>query len=213
VAVEYPQYPVNLLVAGKRCLVVGGGEVAVRKARGLLDCGAQVTVVAPTLSPGLDELAAHVPDAALTVQRRRYRQGEAAGYWFVVAATDDAGVNGAVYGDGEKAGVWVNAADDPASCSATLPSVMRRGPLQVAISTGGHSPALAAWLRSHVEAEMGEEFRVLLELLSEEREALKAQGRPTADLDWRRALDSNMLEMIRAGDIAKAREQLKACLS
>jgi len=204
------QYPVNLIVDGRACLVVGGGAVAARKVVGLLACGAVVTVVAPGVG---EEIAAWAAAGELTLERRVYRQGEAAGYRLVIAATDDHEVNTAVYRDAEAAGVWVNSADDPATCSFTLPSVVRRGPLVVTVATGGHSPAMAAWLRAHVEREMGDEYRVLLELLSAERQALKASGRSTEGLDWQKALDSNMLELIREGQIGQARERLQACLS
>ena len=208
--VTAPLYPVGLIVAGRPCLVVGGGAIALRKANGLLACGATLTVVAPRLHP---ELAALAEAGALTVERRAYRRGEVVGYRLAMAATDDPAVNAAVYEDGEAAGVWVNAADEPAACSFTLPAVARRGPITVAISTGGHSPALATWLRRHVEAELGEEYEVLLALLSEVRAAMLAVGQSTEGLDWLSALDSNMLELIRAGDIGRARERLEACLS
>ncbi len=190
--------------------MVGGGPIALRKAEGLLVCGADVTVVAPVLHPVLEELAAA---GRLVVERRAYRSPEAAGYRLVTAATDDPEVNRSVFDDGEAAGVWVNAADDPASCSFTLPSVVRRGPIMVTVATGGHSPALAQWLRRHVESELGEEYVVLLTLLSEQRAQIKAEGRSTEGLDWLSALDSNMLELIRAGQLGKARERLQACLS
>jgi len=205
--VDVAQYPVNLIVDGRPCLVVGGGRVAARKVAGLLECGALVTIIAPTVQP---ELAA---DPRLTVHRRAYQRGEAAAYRLVVAATDDPEVNRAVFEDGEGAGVWVNSADDPVSCSFTLPSVVRQGPIMVTVATGGHSPALAAWLRRRVQAELGEEYVVLLQLLSEERTAIQVAGRSTAGLDWLSALDSNMLDLIKAGQIAQARERLQACLS
>ncbi|HEY2430863.1 MAG TPA: bifunctional precorrin-2 dehydrogenase/sirohydrochlorin ferrochelatase [Acidimicrobiales bacterium] len=208
--VERPQYPANLIVDGRPCLVVGGGAVARRKVEGLIAAGAVVTVVAPELEPDLAALAAA---GAISALRRPYAPGEAAGYRLVVAATDDPAVNRRVFEDGDAAGVWVNAADDPESCSFTLPSVVRRGPIMVTVATGGHSPALATWLRRHVEAELGEEYLVLLTLLSEERAAIKAAGRSTEGLDWLSALDSNMLDLIRAGQVGKARERLQACLS
>jgi siroheme synthase-like protein len=210
VPVEPSQYPVNLVVEGRACLVVGAGAVAARKVVGLLACGALVTVVAPDVG---DEVEGRAAAGELQLERRPYRAGEAADYRLVIAATDDHAVNEAVYRDADAAGVWVNSADDPATCSFTLPSVVRRGPLVVTVATGGHSPAMAAWLRAHVEAEMGEEYRVLLELLSAERQALKAAGRSTEGLDWQKALDSNMLELIREGQIGQARERLQACLS
>jgi precorrin-2 dehydrogenase/sirohydrochlorin ferrochelatase len=204
--VESPQYPVNLVLDGRRCLVVGGGHIAVRKAQGLLACGAVVHVVATAVS---DEMRA----LPVQIEERPYASGDAAGYRLVVAATDDRAVNASVYADGEAAGVWVNSADDPMSCSFTLPSVVRRGPITVAVSTGGHSPALATWLKARFEGELGPEFEVLVDLLSSEREALKAQGRSTEGLAWQKALDSDMLVLIRAGKVHEARERLKACLS
>ena len=201
-----PQYPVNLAVQGRPCLVVGGGPVARRKAEGLLACGAAVTVVAPDV----DEELAALP---VTVERRSYRAGDASRYRLVIAATDDGAANAAVAADAEAAGVWVNAADDIERSSFTLPSVGRRGPIVVAVSTGGESPAFAAWLRRRIEAELGGEYEVLLRLLSEARDTIKAAGRSTEGVDWLSVLDSNMLEHIRAGDIGKARERLEACLS
>jgi precorrin-2 dehydrogenase/sirohydrochlorin ferrochelatase len=200
------QYPVNLIVEGRACLVVGGGTVARRKVEGLLACGARVTVVAPTVSPDVEALP-------VTVHTRPYRSPEAGDYRLVIAATDDPAVNRTVFEDGEAAGVWVNSADEPSSCSFTLPAVVRRGPILVAVSTGGRSPAMATWLRRRFEAEIGEEYEVLLQLLSEVRVGMKAEGRSTDGLDWLSALDSNMLELIRAGDVSQARERLQACLS
>jgi precorrin-2 dehydrogenase len=205
--VDAPLYPVNLVLRGRRCLVIGGGEVAARKVEGLVGAEAIVHVVAPVVS---DEIKA-MP--GVTWEERPYRPGEVAGYRYVVSATDDPEVNRAVFEDGETAGVWVNSADDPANCSATLPAVSRRGPIVVAVSTGGHSPALSGWLRRHVDEELGPEYEVLVKLLSDEREAIRAAGRSTEDLDWQSALDSEMLELIRAGQVEQARERLQACLS
>jgi precorrin-2 dehydrogenase/sirohydrochlorin ferrochelatase len=204
--VESPVYPVNLVLDGRRVLVVGGGRIAARKIEGLLACGADVHVVATRVAEAVRALG--VP-----VEERPYARGEVAGYRLALAATDDPAVNAAVYADGEAAGVWVNSADDPLSCSFTLPGVVRRGALTVAVSTGGHSPALSAWLRAKLEAELGPEYAVLLELLAAEREALKAQGRSTEGLDWQKALQSDMLTLIKTGKVTEARERLQACLS
>jgi precorrin-2 dehydrogenase len=197
--VDAPQYPVNLVVAGRPCLVVGGGAVAARKVAGLVACGAVVRVIAR--HPGPEILASGVP-----VDVRAYAPGDVAGYRLVVAATDDPATNRQVFEDGEAAGIWVNGADDPASCSFTLPAVARRGPIMVTLSTGGHSPAL-------VEEQLGPEYEVLVGLLSTARDELRASGRSTEGVDWRKALDSDMLELIRAGHIDRARERLQACLS
>lgn len=202
-----PVYPVNLVVAGRRCVVVGGGAVAARKVDGLAAAGAQVTVIAPRVDSSIRTLA------GVTVFEREYRTGDLDGAWLAVAATDDAGVNRSVHADGEAARVWVNAVDDPPACSFTLPAVVRQGPVVVAVSTSGYSPALAGWIREKVAEQLGPEVALLAEWLSEAREEMKAGGRSTEDVDWRTALDSDMLELIRTGQLALARERLQACLS
>ena len=202
-----PSYPVNLVLDGRPCLVVGGGTIAARKVEGLRACGARVHVIAPEIC---DEIRGW-PD--VTSEQRPFRPGDLTGHWLVVAATDDRRVNGEVYREGERTHVWVNGADDPEHCSFTLPSVLRRGPLVVSVSTSGRSPALAGWLRRRLEAEIGPEYEVLVELLSSEREVLRAEGRSTEGLDWQKALDSEMLDLIRTGDLSSARERLQTCLS
>lgn len=202
-----PVYPVNLLVAGKRCVVVGGGAVAARKVSSLVDAGAEVVVIAPAVCAEIRAVA------GVTVEEREYRGGDLEGAWLAVAATGEPSVNRRVHADGEAARVWVNAVDDPASCSVILPAVWRQGPVAVAVSTSGHSPALAAWIRDRVAGQFGPEVAVLADLLSEAREEMKAAGRSTEGVDWRSALDSDMLELIRTGQVALARERLQACLS
>ena len=158
--VDGPLYPVNLVVAGRRCLVVGGGRVAAQKATELVACGAEVHVVAPRIDPAtaaIDGVVCHA---------RAYEPGEVEGYRLAITATDDPDVNERVFLDGEAAGVWVNSADDPAHCAFTLPSRVRQGPLLVTFSTGGNSPALATWLRRRFSEEIGPEYLTLMGLLS-----------------------------------------------
>jgi len=205
VPVDVPLYPVNLLVAGRRVLVVGGGPVAAEKARGLLAAGAVVHVVAT-------EVADQVRRLDLTWEERPYQRGEVAGYRLAVAATDDRSVNQAVYDDGEAAGVWVNAADDPERCSYTLPARLDRGRVLVTVSTGGHSPALASWLRDRLAEHLGDDVDTLADLLSEARVELLAEGRRAAATDWRTALDSGMLDLVRDGQLDEARKLLRASL-
>lgn len=200
-------YPVNLVVEGRSCLVVGGGAVAAHKAGGLLASGAEVHVVATAVGPEVRALE------GVSWDERPYQAGDLAGRRLVVTATSDPAVNRQVYLDAEAAGIWVNAADDPDNCSFTLPAVLRRGALMVTVSTGGRSPALASWLRSRLEEVVGPEYEALLELLASEREVLKAEGRSTEGLDWQKALDSDMLGLIRNGDLTNARERLHTCLS
>ncbi|HEV3351799.1 MAG TPA: bifunctional precorrin-2 dehydrogenase/sirohydrochlorin ferrochelatase [Acidimicrobiales bacterium] len=200
------QYPVNLIVEGKPCLVVGGGPVAAEKAAGLLACGAEVHVVA-------EQIGTEVRALPVTWEERSYNVGEVSGYRLAVAATESGATNKAVYDDGEAAGVWVNSADDPDNCSFTLPAVVRRGPLMVTVSTGGRSPALASWLKERLAVEIGPEYEVLVDLLAAEREAIREGGGSTEGRNWQKALDSDMLELIKNGQVADARERLHACLS
>ena len=106
----------------------------------------------------------------------------------------------------------MNAADDPAHCSFTLMSVVRRSDLVVAIGTGGRSPALATWLKRRAQAELGPEYETLLDLLSEAREELRSGGASSEDADWQRAFDSGILDLVRAGRIDEAKELLRTCL-
>jgi precorrin-2 dehydrogenase/sirohydrochlorin ferrochelatase len=207
--VDEPLYPVNLVVSGRRCLVVGGGPVALQKVRGLLDAAADpadITVVAPEITDDLRALG-------VRTETREYETNEAADYRLVFAATGDPTVNQQVYDDGDAAGVWVNSADDPARCSFVLPARVRQGRLMVTVSTGGHSPALAAWLRQRFDEELGPEYDQLIGVLAEVRTEIQASGRGTESLDWRAALDSGILDLVRAGRPEEAKERLRACLS
>ncbi|HZP30373.1 MAG TPA: bifunctional precorrin-2 dehydrogenase/sirohydrochlorin ferrochelatase [Acidimicrobiia bacterium] len=203
-------YPVNLVVRGRRCVVVGAGRIAARKVEALLDAGAAVHVVAPDLG---DAVRAWRDAGRLTADERPFVAADLDGAWFATAATSEPAINRAVFEAGEARRVWVNAADDPANCSATLMSVVRRGDLVVSVGTGGRSPALAAWLRERLARELGPEYETLLDLVAEAREGMRAGGRSSEDADWRRALDSGMLDLIRAGRLPEAKELLRTCLS
>jgi len=203
-------YPVNLLVGGRRCVVVGAGRVAARKVDGLLAAGAAVHVVAPDVGP---EIGALRDEGRVTVDERPFEPADLDRAWLATAATPDPTVNAAVYEAGQARRVFVNAADDPAHCSFMLMSAVRQGDLVVTIGTGGRSPALATYLKDHVATEMGPEWGVLLDLLADEREQARATGVSTETLDWRQALDSGILDLVRAGRVAQAKELLRACLS
>jgi precorrin-2 dehydrogenase/sirohydrochlorin ferrochelatase len=199
-------YPINLVVEGRRCVVVGGGTVAARKVEGLVAAGADVVVIAPEIGDPIRSLGVQLVE-------RPYQRGDLDRAWLAIVATGDPEVNRTVHADGEAARVWINAADDPAACSFILPAVLRRGPVSVSVSTAGRSPALASWIRGQVASQLGPEVGLLAELLLEAREQLKAAGRSTEEVDWRPALDWDMLDLIRSGRTAQARERLQACLS
>lgn len=202
-------YPANLIVSGRRCVVVGAGRIATRKIDGLVAAGAEIVVVAPEAT---DAVRALVASGTVEWRRRAFEPSDLDDAWLAVTATADPAVNHAVFLAGEARRVWVNSADDPANCSFSLVSVVRRGDIVVTIGTNGRSPALATFLKDHVAEEMGPEYETLLEVLAEAREAIRAAGRSTEDADWRRAFDSGILDLIRAGREAEARELLRSCL-
>jgi siroheme synthase-like protein len=199
-------YPVSLDVSGRSCLVVGGGKVAARKARSLLECGAVVTVIAPALGDDMEALA---PSLA-ALERRDYAEGDASAFRLVVTATGIPEVDGAVFADAETAGVWANSADDRAHSSFILPAVYRDGAVTVSVSTGGLSPALASWLRTRLAAECGNGAGVLAQLLGEARVRLKEAGRPSDSVDWARLLNGALPELVRAGDLDSASAVVRA---
>jgi siroheme synthase-like protein len=193
-------YPVALDVSGRPCLVVGGGRVAARKARGLLECGAIVTVIAPSFGSDMEALVPRL-DA---VERRPYRRGDAASFRLVVTATGLPDVDGAVHADAEASDVWINSADDRAHSSFILPAVFRDGTVTVCVSSGGLSPALSSWLRDRLAARC-EGVGALAELLGEVRARLLEAGLRSDSVDWRQLLDGPLPELARAGDLDEAR--------
>ena len=202
-------WPVNLLVAGRRVVVVGAGRIAARKIGPLLDLAADVLVVAPKAG---DEVVAWADQGRLAVIRRPFEPADLDGAWLAVAATDDPAVNAEVFEAGEARRVWVNAADDPGRCSFTLLSVVRRADVVVAIGTGGRSPALAAWLKRRIGEEIGPEYETLIDLLSTAREEMRASGRSSENARWAEAFDAGLVDLVRDGRMAEAEELLRSCL-
>ena len=156
-------YPIYLDVKGKRCVVVGGGEVAYRKALGLKEIGAEVVVIAPEFYKELRS------ERGVTLLRQKYSGECLAGASLVIAATDDKEVNQKVWEDAHRHGLLVNVVDQPGLCNFIVPSVVNRGELQISISTGGASPALAKRIRQELEDLFGPEYSELTRLLSKLR--------------------------------------------
>jgi siroheme synthase-like protein len=171
-------YPIVLDLAGVPVLVVGGGTIAQRKVEGLLAARATVTVVAPQVVESLRILP-------VRVLQRGYEPGDLEPVRLVITATDDPAVNASVAADAKDRGIWVNAADDPANCTFTLPAVARDGAVTVAVSTGGSSPALASHLRNEISRWLAEiDASGAAAALAEQREALHASGVSTESVDW-----------------------------
>jgi uroporphyrin-III C-methyltransferase/precorrin-2 dehydrogenase/sirohydrochlorin ferrochelatase len=166
-------FPVSLNLERRSCLVVGGGAVGLRKAVSLIDAGARVTVVAPDVVPELEALAGQ---GKLALERREYRDGEAGGHALVFAATDRREVNRRVSDDARASGVFVNVADDPELCSFHLPARVRRGPLEMAVASGGGAPFLVRRLRQALEAKFGPEWAEWGEAAAAFRAEVRARG-------------------------------------
>jgi precorrin-2 dehydrogenase/sirohydrochlorin ferrochelatase len=161
-------YPIFLDLSGRRCVVVGGGGVAKRKARKLLQAHARVVVISPDIAPELKSVA-------VEVHRRPYREGDLEGAYLAFAATNVREVNAAVAREAKERGIPINVADKPSEGDFALPSTLRRGRLQVAVSTGGASPTLARRIRGELEEAFGPEWAGIVE----EFNAARRNGRET----------------------------------
>jgi precorrin-2 dehydrogenase/sirohydrochlorin ferrochelatase len=164
-------FPAFLDLRGRRALVVGGGAIAARKVEGLLECGARVTVVSRALVPALARLAAA---GRVEHRARAFRTVDARGSLLVIAATGVAAVDDAVAEAARRSGALVNAVDRPARCDFIYGSVLRRGELQIAVSTGGRAPALAREVRRRLEPVIGAEYAALVEEVGRARRAARA---------------------------------------
>jgi precorrin-2 dehydrogenase/sirohydrochlorin ferrochelatase len=176
-------YPVFLRLDRVAVLVVGAGPVAARKVAGLAAAGAAVRVVAPEISADLDR--AQVDE----IHERPYEPGDLDGVRLVVTATGRPDIDAAVAADATAAGIWVNAADQPADCTFILPAVARNGPLTIAVSTDGESPALARRLRDRAAELLTDAAATLAGELGTRRAAVRAVGGSTEDVDWSELID------------------------
>lgn len=179
-------YPIFLDLTGRNVLVVGGGAVAARKVSGLLRAGARVSVVAPEVCEALEEKEREGP---VRILRRPYRASDLEGRWLVVAATDEPELNRAVSEDAAGARLFCNVVDQPALCSFQVPAIVRRGLLQIAVSTGGASPALARRIRLALEEVYGPAYGQLLDALLDLREHFQRKY-PQDQQQRRRLLES-----------------------
>jgi siroheme synthase-like protein len=164
---ETPFYIACLKLKGRRCLVVGGGDIGLEKVEGLLACDADVTLLAPVAHPELEDMAR---EGSIEWERREYAgAGDLEGVFMAIAATDDTEANIVVYDDAEKRSMLVNVVDVPPLCNFILPAIVRTGPLAIAISTAGASPALAKRMKRQVSELFGEEYARLAVILNDAR--------------------------------------------
>jgi len=206
-----PLYPLALKLSGRRCLVVGGGAVAERKVASLLECGADVLVVAPDAT---DQIRAWAASGRIKFLERPFEPSDVAGTLIVIAATDDSRVNSAVADAARASGALVNVVDVPDLCDFYVPASVTRGDLQITISTAGASPALAKRLRIDLERQFGPEYEAYLELLARLRNDLKARvpDRARRNKAEEQFLASPALRLIAEGRLKDAEQILSDCV-
>lgn len=201
-----PYYPIFLNIQGKNCVVVGGGKVALRKVKMLLDCGANVTVISPKFLPELYRLA---ENEDIHLIHRDYEIGDLEDATIVIAATDGKKINQRVADEAKTIGALVNVVDDLDHSEFIVPAFFRRGELTIAVSTSGMSPALAKKIRTILEQIFGEEYASLLSLVKEVRSELKLKGKEVSLDTWQEAIDLDLLIGLL---IAGQRKEAKAIL-
>ena len=206
-----PSYPATLLLSGRPCLVIGGGRIAERKINSLLHAAAAVRVVTREATPAVADLAA---TGAIALRLGEYSDADLDGVFLVIVATNNADLNQRVSAECRRRGLLVNVVDQPHLCNFYVPALLERGPVSLAISTGGASPALAKHLRVVLEAVVGEEYGELSELMAGLRGEMFDRYDEQADraAAWQRLLDSDVLELLRRGERAQAQERARELL-
>lgn len=209
---ETPFYIACLKLTGRRSLVVGGGEIGLEKAEGLLACNGDVTLISPEAGPELERLA---EEGSIRWERREYAGAEdLEGVFMVIACTDSTDTNIRIYEDAERRAILVNIVDVPPLCNFILPAIVRTGPLAIAISTAGASPALAKRMKREVAELFGEEYAQLAVMLNDVRGWAKGTLPTYQD---RKAFfegivngDPDPIELLRAGDAQAVRDLITA---
>jgi len=199
-----PYYPILLNLLSKKCLVVGGGNVALRKVQALLEQGTNVEVVSPDLCPELNKLA---EEGTIRAIHRDYKPEDLKNAFIAIAATDDARTNEMVAAQAKRLGILVNIVDDPNNSDFIVPSYFRRGDIIIAASTSGRSPALARKIRSELEKSFPTEYAQLALVADEVRSELKQQGITVSGDAWQQVLNLNsLMELLRRGKNQQAKE-------
>jgi siroheme synthase-like protein len=208
---DTPFYIACLKLTGRRCVVVGGGDIGLEKVEGLLACDGDVTLIAPDAGPELEQLAR---EGSIKWERREYETADLEATFIAIAATNDTDVNIRVYEDAERRAMLVNIVDVPPLCNFILPAIVRTGPLAIAISTAGASPALAKRIKSEIAEQFGEPYARLAVILNEARGWAKSTL-PTYQ-DRKVFFESivngepDPVELLRAGDEGAVRDLVAA---
>lgn len=199
-------YPIFFNTQGKKCVVIGGGNVALRKIKSLLECRADITVISPKPRPEISKLS---EERTIRLIERDYKASDLKDAVIAVVCTDTKKVNRKAADEARKAGALVNVADDPQRSDFIIPSFFRRGSLTLAVSTSGVSPALAKKIRAKLEKSFGAEYASLLSLIGEVRSAIKREGYIVDAETWQGILDIDLLmRLVRAGCQGKAKALL-----
>ncbi|MGE5398657.1 MAG: bifunctional precorrin-2 dehydrogenase/sirohydrochlorin ferrochelatase [Chitinophagales bacterium] len=204
-------FPVIMDLKERRCLIIGGGEVALRKVHNLLDCGAEITVITP--SPGQD-LYRLAEERRLVLIERVFQDDDILGSCLVFAATNNKDVNERIHELAVKMNIPVNVVDDPENCSFFVPSTLRRGHLLISVSTEGYSPLLARKIRENLETVFGSEYEDYIELLGDSRELVKKLFNREEDrrMVFGAIIDLDLLPLVQSGRKQEAKERILQCI-
>lgn len=204
---KYPYYPIYLDIENRRVVIIGGGNVCARKAETMMKYGARVTVVSPEFTDEIEKWAA---EGCLQLRRKMYDEPDLDGASIVIASTDDEGVNTRIAADCRRRHIPVNVVDVTHLCEFIVPAIIEHGSIQIAVSTGGRSPALARTLKEDLQRLVGPEYAEVNDALGSLRDAAKAKL-PT-DADRKRFFDgiiaAGILDMLREGRRRKAYETI-----
>ncbi len=198
-------YPVFLNLKGRRCIVIGGGKIAEGKVLKLIDSGAKIFVISPDATPAIRDAADR---GAIEFNLRKYQAGDLEGAFLAIAATNDRVVNQVIFEEAENLGVLLNAVDDPARCSFIAPSIIERGPVTLAISTGGASPALARKLRETLAQSPALDWADATSVLSKARQIIKEKQVAVDPQRWQCCMTPELLALARSDREDEALEKL-----
>ena len=201
-------YPINLDLSGKPCVVIGGGKVALRKVKTLLQAQAKVTVIAPSLTASLAKLA---QAEVIFYKQKEYMSGDMTGFFLAVCATDSSFINAAAAKEAKAKHILVNVVDHSFPSDFTVPAQVSRGDLLLTVSTGGKSPALARQLRIDIEKEYGDTYGILLDIIEKVRLELKMVLGDSKEREtfWQQAMNTKILAFVKQGKLEEAEAEVR----